>query len=368
LKRILVLFLLLACRRSSGPEERRTPAGEIWLAPQRLEAQHVRIDSVGVAVFATHLDLPGRIAFDELQVAHVFSPVSGRIVNIDATPGQRVDKGAPLVELESPDVGAAVADVGKARSDLAAAQRELERQRKLVAQHASAQKELDQAENAYERARAELARAEQRALLLRGSGVDAVTQRIVLRAPIAGEVIFRAANPGTDIAGQSAGGPSPELFTIGSLDPIWAQADIPEAQLAKIKVGAGVQVRVVAYGDRTFPGEVEWISGALDPATRMARLRCTLRNPKRELLPEMYATVSVATAGHEALAIPRSAVVPVGDERTVFVQTGTTETGQIKLQRRRVLIGESEGDLLAVRGGISPGDHIVVAGAADIHE
>ena len=362
------MFLLAACRRSTEHEGPRVPAGEIWLTPQKLEAHHARIDTVGIAKFGTRLDLPGRIAFDELHVAHIFSPVSGRIVQIDAAPGQRVNKGAPLVELESPDVGGAVGDLVKARSDLALALRELRRQRKLVAQQASAQKELDQAENAYERARAELARAEQRALLLRGKGLDVVTQRIVLRAPIAGEVIFRAVNPGTDIAGQSAGGLSPELFTVGSLDPIWVHADVPESELPKVKVGAIVQVTVLAYGDRVFPGEVEWISGALDPATRMARLRCTLRNDKHELLPEMYATVSVATAGHEALALPRGAVVPVGDERVVFVQTGTAETGQIKLQRRRVVLGESEGDLLVVRAGLSSGDRIVVAGAAGLNE
>jgi hypothetical protein len=52
----------------------------------------------------------------------------------------------------------------------------------------------------------------------------------------------------------------------------------------------------------------------------------------------------------------------------VFVQTGTTETGQIELQRRRVVLGEADGDLVAVRAGLSNGDRIVVSGAADLNE
>lgn len=350
--RTLLALLLLAARH--------------WSGERPVHAQHVQIESVGVAMFGTHLDLPGRIAFADLYVAHVFSPVSGRIVAIDASPGDHVRKGAPLLELESPDVGAALADVEKASADLISAERELKRQRELVAAHAGAQRDLDQAESAYDRARAELSRAERRARMLRGKSLDYVTQRFILRAPIAGEVISRLANPGTEIAGQSAGGTSPELFTVGSLDLIWAYADVPESELARVKVGAAVRVSVVAYGDRIFPGAVKWISGALDPTTRIARVRCTLRNGTRELLPEMYAVLSTATSGHEALAVPRSAVVPVGDEYVVFVHSGTTQTGLVKLQRRRVIIGDGEGDLVAVRRGLSKVDKVVVAGAAGI--
>src|SRR2546422_9856034 len=161
-----------------------------------------------------------RIAFDDLRVAHVFAPVSGRIVKIDAAPGQQVRKGDALLEIESPDVGAAFADLGKAEADLAAAERELKREQELVEAQAAAQRELDQAQNAYGRARAELARARRRAELFRVRGLDGVTQRFSLRSPIDGEVIARAANPGTDVQGQLSGGAAPELFTVGSLDSV----------------------------------------------------------------------------------------------------------------------------------------------------
>jgi cobalt-zinc-cadmium efflux system membrane fusion protein len=335
----------------------------VWLSRQQLETQQMRIEMIGEQEVATTLDTPGRIAFDDLRVAHVFAPVSGRIVSIHAAPGQHVRKGEPLLEVESPDVGSALSDVRKAEADLAAAQRELKRERELVDAHAAAQRELDQAQSAYDRARAELGRARSRAELFRRRGADGVSQRFSIRSPVEGEVIARNVNPGTDVQGQFSGGTAPELFLVGSIDPVWAYADVYEADLARVKVGAPVQVKVIAYPEKTFAGRIEWISSALDPATRTARLRCTLRNPRHELLPEMYATVSVATPARRTLVVPRSAVLHAGDERVVFVQTGETENGLLKFQRRRVTLDEGESDPVPVKTGLQPGEAVVISGA-----
>ena len=358
----LALLLCAACGKSEKPAEAHPPAGEVWLSRQQLDSQQMRVEVVGEQEIASTLDAPGRIAFDDLRVSHVFSPASGRIVQIDAAPGQHVRKGAPLLSIESPDVGIAMSDLGKAEADLTAAERELKRQRELVEAQAGSQRDLEQAQSAYDRARAELSRARQRADIFRRQGAT-VSQRFVLRAPIEGDVIARNANPGTEVQGQVAGAAAQELFTIGTIDPVWAYADVFEVDVPRIKVGAPVQVKVVAYPERTFPGRVDWISSALDPASRTARVRCTLRNPARELLPEMYATLSIATPARKALAVPRSAIVHVGDERVVFVQTGSTETGLLKFQRRRVQVEEAENDPVPVKAGLAPGDAVVVAGA-----
>ena len=95
-----------------------------------------------------------------------------------------------------------------------------------------------------------------------------MTQRFSLRSPIDGEVVARVANPGTDVQGQLSGGAAPELFTIGSLDSVWAFADVYEADLARVTLGASVRVKVIAYPDRSFPGRIEWISSTLDRARR----------------------------------------------------------------------------------------------------
>jgi cobalt-zinc-cadmium efflux system membrane fusion protein len=358
---IVCSLVLAACKREQA-EETRPPPGEAWLSQQQLQAAQVAVATVEKQTVTSQLSAPGRIAFDDSHVAHVFSPVSGRVVHIEAQIGQRVSKGAPLATLASPDVGAAAADVGKAEADLRAAERELLRQRELVEAHAGAQRDLEAAQAARDRAAAELTRARERARLFR-RGTDGVSQTVTLRAPIDGEVIARTVTPGMEIAGQSSGGNSPELFTIGDVDQVWALADVFEMDLPRVQRGAPVTVKVVAYPDRAFQGRVDWISPALDPQTRSARVRVALPNPAHELSPEMYATLLISTAPRTALAIPRSALLHVGDQTVVLVQTGRTENGLLRFQQRRVQVEADDADPAVVVSGLSAGERVVTSGS-----
>jgi cobalt-zinc-cadmium efflux system membrane fusion protein len=332
-----------------------------------MESAQIAAAPVGRQRVGVSLSASGRVAFDDLRVAHVFSPVNGRVVEILAHPGERVAKGDPLLALESPDVASAFSDVAKAEADLAATKRELARQHELFDAHAGAQRDLEQAQSAFEHASAELARARQRAELYKRFGIDRVTQRFVLRSPIAGEVIARNANPGAEIAGQYSGGPSIELFTVGSIDEVWVFADVFEADLARLQAGAPVTVAVVAYPQKTYQGRVDWISGSLDPTAHTIKVRCSMPNPNHELKPEMYATVNIGVSGTDVLAVPRSAILRVGDQTIAFVETGVTESGLLRFARRPVRVDETvSGDLLPVLSGISPGETVVVEGSVQL--
>ena len=357
----LVLLLAAACKREERSEP-RAPPGEAWLSPQQMQAGEVELAAALERPVASELTAPGRIAFDDSRVAHVFSPVSGRVSRIDAELGARVRRGTPLLTLESPDVGVAAADMGKAEADLQAAERELRRQRELFEAHAAAQRDLEAAQAARDRATAELARARQRARLFHGAA-GSVSQAVALRSPIDGEVVARAVTPGMEVAGQSSGGSSPELFTVGDIDRVWAVADVFEMDLPRVQRGAAVTVKVVAYPDRAFRAQVDWISPALDPQTRSARVRAVLANPDHALLPEMYATLLISTAPRTALAIPRSAVLHLGDQTVVLVQTGRTENGLLRFQQRRVQLDSDDADPVVVLSGLSRGDQVVVSGA-----
>ena len=352
----------IACKKHEERAETRPPPGEAWLSPQQVQDGQISVVTVDERPVAAELDTPGRIAFDDSHIAHVFSPVSGRVVRIEAQLGQPVRRGAPLVTLESPDVGVAAADVGKAEADLQAAERELRRQRELVEAHAGAQRDLEAAQAARDRAAAELARARQRARLFH-RGTDGVSQEVTLRAPIDGEVIARAVTPGMEIAGQASGGASPELFTIGNVERVWAVADVFEMDLPRVKPGAPVAVKVVAFPERVFQGRVDWIAPALDPQTRSARVRAALLNPGRELLPEMYATLSISTAPRIALAIPRSALLHLGDQTVVLVQTGRSENGLLRFQQRRVQVEADDADPVVVLDGLTRGEQVVSSGS-----
>ena len=122
-------------------------------------------------------------------------------------------------------------------------------------------------------------------------------------------------------------------------------------------------MKVVAYPDRAFTGRVEWMASTLDPQTRSARVRATLRNPSRDLLPEMYATLLISTPPRNALAIPRSALLHIGEQTVVLVEVGRTENGLLRFQQRRVQVESDEADPVVVFSGLSRGEQVVVSGA-----
>ena len=175
---------------------------------------------------------------------------------------------------------------------------------------------------------------------------------------------MRAVSPGMEVVGQYTQGSAVELYTNGELDRVWVLSDVFEVDLGRIKKGTRVSVRVVSYPDRLFEGVVDWVSDQLDPNTRTAKVRCTIDNPDRSLKPEMYATVSVSVAERRALAIPRSAMLRLGDQTVVFVETGAAPNGLIRFERRPVAVDEDEGgDYLPVTHGLDRGTKIVTTGA-----
>jgi len=328
-----------------------------------MQDAQIAVDPVSVRPLGTEVVTSGKVTFDDRRVAHVFSPVTGRIVRIMADPGQRVKRGAALATIESPDVGNAFADLGKADADLVAAQHDLARQKELVQAHAGAQKDLEVAEDNFGKARAEMERARRKAHLFRGGAADAVTQEFVLRAPIDGQVVARSVNPGAEVQGQYGGGTAVELFTVGELDRVWIMADVFEMDLGKVKTGAPVSIRVVAYPDRTYAGRVDWLSDTLDPVSHTARVRCTVDNPELALKPEMYATVAIGTAGRPAPAVARSAVLRMGEQTVAFVFGGDESSGHVRFTRRVVSVDDEEGgDFLPVLGGLLPGERVVTSG------
>ncbi len=351
----LVSLALAACSRPGGPAV--PPEDEVWVAPGArgqliIEARRQALPQAVAAA--------GRIAFHDLHVTHVYSPVTGRVTRVIARPGERVRKGSPLVAILSPDVGSAFADVVKAQADLELATAEDRRQRRLAAVKAASQHDVELAEDALRRADAEYARARERARLLRRGSVDQVTQEYVLRSFIDGEVISRQVNPGAEVQGQYSGGQPAELFTIGDLHRVWVMADVQEQDLPRVRPGSVVTVRVAAYPGRTFTGTVDWISDTLDPALRTGKVRSEVANDDGALKPEMVAQVSITTAPRQALAIPRAAVTMEGGQAFVHARVGALSDGRFVMKRRLVRLRDEGGELVEVTHGLADGEAVLV--------
>jgi cobalt-zinc-cadmium efflux system membrane fusion protein len=359
---------------ASGPQ---IPPGQVWLTPAQVAQAKIEVAPVGEHVVEDTLLTSGTIMLDDLRSGHVFSPVTGRVVKIVAQLGQHVKAGDALAVIESPDIGSAVSDVNKAQADLIAAEHDLRRKRDLFAQKAMSAADVEASEDAERNAKAELERARQKEFLLHQGNVDAVSQTYTLTSPIEGEVLLRNISPGIEVQGMYSGGAGNncipgmnsllscgELFTVGELDKVWVLGDLYEVDLARVHVGATARVTTVAFPDQVFEGKVDWISGSLDPNTKTAKVRCTFDNPDGKLRPMMYTRVAISVDQRNALAIPKNAVVRLGEYKVVFVQVSETD-GQVRFERLPIDIDEAQQtDYVEVRHGVDVGQKVVVNGAS----
>jgi cobalt-zinc-cadmium efflux system membrane fusion protein len=235
------------------------------------------------------LTVPGRITFDDPLVAHVFSPLTGRVVMVRAWQGQRVAKGEPLAKIESLDVDPP--ELRKAQADVIAAQHDWQRQKALCATH-DCRTDLDAAADRLRDAKAMLAALQIPCIDLEWPCPSGATY--TTSSPLDGEVLYADAAAGRFVEGTYSGAMAPELFVIGTLDRVWVLLDVDEVYRERVKLGASVVVRTYAFPGEAFEGRVEWVSPQADPLERVARVRCSLANHDRALRPGMLCTAEIA--------------------------------------------------------------------------
>lgn len=298
------------------------------------------------------VDLPARLVWNEERTQRIYPAFAGRVSALKADVGQRVQAGAPLALLASPDFGQAQADTAKAHAGQQLAQQALARSRELYAAGIIARKDLEQAEADAASARAESARAAARTSLYGGSG--AVNQQLALTAGIAGTVVERNLNPGQELRPDQSGPGTPALFVVTDPASLWIQIDAHEGDLDSLVPGDGFSFEVPAYPGERFTGTVKATADAIDPATRTLKVRGEVPNPTRRLKAEMLATVRVMENRSNGFVIPAEAVVLDGKRHLVFVQR---DAGVF--EQRSVELGHEGQREVVVTSGLAANDKVV---------
>ena len=132
-------------------------------------------------------------------------------------------------------------------------------------------------------------------------------------------------------------------------------------------------VKVDAFKDQTFAGEISAINPKVDAGSRNVQIRATLKNPEHKLLPGMYATVDIATGAPQSyITLPQTAITynPYGDTVYVVDSKAADAAGkppQLIARQTFVTTGPTRGDQVAVLKGIDEGDLIVTAGQIKLH-
>jgi cobalt-zinc-cadmium efflux system membrane fusion protein len=345
--------------------------------PSETQWASLRLAPVRQVSFRDERATDGRIAINEDTTTPVFSPYSGRVTRLIAKPGDVVERGAPLFAIDASeyvqgqnDLVTAVAGVDKAKSRLALAQTVEKRQRELLAIRGGALKDLEQAQSDLIGAQGDLRSAEialaasrNRLRILgrtdeeigRLETIDRIGAETVVAAPIGGTVIQRRIGLGQYI---TVGATDP-IFTVGDLSTVWLIANVRESDAPKMKVGAAVEVAVLAYPGRTFNARLAYVAPALDPNTRRLPVRAEIENPDHELLPEMFASFRIVSGNSRLMpSVPQEAVVYEGSQARVWV----ARPEQKSVITRPIEVGATANGLVEVRKGLSVGETVVASG------
>lgn len=349
--------LLPGCRgtpRSAQAATRPADPNIVRIDSASGKLAYVRTVPVAVRHDRVIASLPAEVVMDEDHTVRVLTPVAGRIRSVDVSQGTSVAAGTPLARITSGDLAQAVSDVQKARAASEQSDAALTRERDLWEHHVAALKDVEQARSDAQQARAELQRAQARLSALGASG-SAPGADYVLRAPLAGVVVERSANPGAEVRPDNGA----SLFTITSLNDVWLKADVYQRDLAAIHPGVELEFTTDAVPGRTFQARVTYVAGTLDPQTRTALVRATIPNPGHVLRALETGTARVlAPDPTPALVVPTRALVTHGTETVVFVQTAPGV-----FVRRPVTVGDDDGTTAVITSGVSLGDPVVVDGS-----
>lgn len=322
-----------------GEESASTDAA-VKISIDRIQKLGVRTEQVSMRALTRTVRAVATVQADERRL-HIVAPrFEGWIERLHVnTTGQAVRKGDPLMDVYSPDL--------------------------ITAQHEYliARRGTKDVEDGGLEVQAGMERLTESALQrLRNwniSGADLkileqegqFTHSVIFRSPVSGVVLEKRAIQGQRfMAGEM-------LYQIADLSRVWVLADVFEQDLATIHRSQTATIRVEAYPDKVFPGEVTFIYPTVNPETRTASVRIELPNPQGLLKPAMYGKVEfVSTQGKDrVLAVPESAVLDAGTTQSVLM-----DLGEGRFEPRLVKLGKHANDYVEVLDGLKAGEMVVV--------
>ena len=369
---LTALWLVAGCGRPADTAEPTPPpAGTVVLSDRARQLAGIVTEPVGSASAAAVLDAVGTIALDDTRTSRIGALVEGVVSATHVNVGDRVARHALLAGLHSHDLHDAWADYRKAvaerrrtAQEAAFAADALARAERLLADKAASTLEVERARSAQVGANEHLTMADAEIRRTQESlehlGITATTEPgtptteiIPVRTPQAGVVLERLITTGTAVT------PGTPMFVVSDIESLWALAEIDEASLPQIRVGAPVSVRVPAYGDEAFSATVTQVADTLNPETRRAVVRCRLANPDRRLKPGMFARLSLTGAAPPAaFDVPADAIQDLGERRVVFVPDGNGA-----YRPRDVEVGAERKGRVEIRRGLTAGERVVTRGA-----
>jgi RND family efflux transporter MFP subunit len=278
----------------------------------------------------------------------------GLVSRVLVEPGAWVNAGQVLAvvdrSVQAQQAASLQAQINVARANARLAEQELARAQQLVARGFVSKADVDRRIATRDQAAAQVAVAEAqyREALNRNARLD-------IRAPAAGLVLTRAVEPGQVVSPASG-----TLFRIAMGGQMELQAQLAEADLAAVNVGAQATVTPVG-SEQGFAGQVWQVSPVIDPQTRQGIVRIAIPyNP--EIRPGGFAQASITTGSADAPVLPESAVLSDAQGNYVYVVNADN-----KVARRPIRTGQVTERGIAIIEGLNGNERVVLSAGAFVN-
>lgn len=352
-----------ACARSEALAE--GTAG----ATQQAESAPIAVSLVPVREISVPrtLTLSGSLIGSEQ--AQVAAGAAGKVLATYVERGSVVRKGSTLAKLDARTLNAQLeeltAQIESLRAQQGQADLDCARTQQMFTKGAIAKADFERAHTQCETAKWSLAGAEAR----RNQLTEALHDTEI-RAPFSGLVVERAVSAGEWVRVDS------RVVSMVSTDSLRVELTVPEADVAGLKPGQPIELRVPAAGTAiTYRGKLKYIGPSVRQQSRDAVVEAVLDHQAPELRPGMFVTAEIALGQQKVPAVPRTAVREDGPERHVFVamegQQQGRQQGQQQGQRledRLVQLGAPRGTDLPILNGLKPGERVADPASPALHD
>jgi len=338
-----------------------------------------------VEVATVHAGEPGRPALlnasgyvTPRRRATIAAKITGRVNEVFAEEGMRVEPGQILATLDDSDARARLlsaradreataATLADLRVNLANAERDRRRMEALWRDGGVSEQLVDQARTTADSLRARIGLAEEqvRAAEARIAVAQQDLDNTIIRAPFAGIVVSKDAQRGEMVSPTSAGGGFTRtgIATIVDMNSLEIEVDVNESYIARVKPGQPVTAALDAYPDWRIPAKVRTVIPTADRQKATVKVRVAFDRLDPRILPDMGVKVaflgeepSTRPTGATRVLVPRAAVRQEGGVQVVFVYR------EGRVERRAVRLGQARGNDHEVIAGLSDGEQIVVKG------
>jgi RND family efflux transporter MFP subunit len=336
--------------------------------------------SAGAA--ASVLDASGYVV--ARRQATVASKITAKMVELDIEEGDHVKAGQTIARLDDTNIRAALdqaraqLDYAKASLDetqvnLANAQRDYDRQKSLLEGHFVSQSAVDNSRTALDALRAQLA-TQQRNVAVVARGMNSAERNLddtIVRAPFAGVVTVKAAQPGEMVSPISAGGGFTRtgIGTIVDMDSLEFQVDVNENFINRVRPAQPVTAKLNAYPDWQIPAHVIAMIPTADRSKGTVMVRIAIDQKDARILPEMGVRVSFladestdGVARVAGVSVPAGAVQGAGAAAVVFVVHDDT------VERRAVRLVARNGDAVTVVAGLDAGTRVALGNLTQLKD